>query len=190
MPWKAPDTSYLKAFRLRFHTVPVLDDTIIHTDGSSAPKRECQNTALLQMMRTSLDQATAKGGKTPVLVLLEPSTGMSSRNMTYASASTSARSPGQRQVHRSRVRSTSRTARTTRRPSRRRVDRFLRLAGFSFCAQPLVRDYHSDIMAPRHHLHGCLLSVRKALPGNHTRLPSAPSPSPFSALSALPSPAY
>ncbi|KAJ9145196.1 hypothetical protein NKR19_g6157 [Coniochaeta hoffmannii] len=42
--------------------------------GSFAAQRECQNAALLQMIRASVDQATAEGSKTPVLVLADPST--------------------------------------------------------------------------------------------------------------------
>ncbi|KAB5515681.1 hypothetical protein GE09DRAFT_577346 [Coniochaeta sp. 2T2.1] len=42
--------------------------------GSFAAQRECQNAALLKMIRASVDQATAEGSKTPVLVLADPST--------------------------------------------------------------------------------------------------------------------
>ncbi|RKU42519.1 hypothetical protein DL546_003929 [Coniochaeta pulveracea] len=40
--------------------------------GSFAAQRECQNAALLQMIRYSLDQAAAEGGTKPVLVIPDP----------------------------------------------------------------------------------------------------------------------
>jgi hypothetical protein len=197
-----------------------------------AAQRECQNAALLQMIRASLDQAAAEGGKTPVLVLPNPATfeeaeanffgfadevrrtrtrehfGSSGPDLVevadmprFASYGwlhfnrneVVPRMPRRLLPHGVRVGKHVRSLRPERdkfiavvyeyvenggndEKAVQKVADFLWLAGFSFCAQPLAKNWksgvlvdHSDIVGPRFYgwqkFFYCLHSAKSILLG-------------------------